>query len=102
MRSLYDVFYELRKSKKQPDSVAGGVLLMMSSGIHFAYGIFNPKIHHMPWAQGFSHKIILFVIVSWFMGSIIGFISIPKFLQTFRKKTFYVRKLLLKKLIICP
>jgi hypothetical protein len=90
MKSLYDTLDELQRSKPQSNSVAGGLLLMISSGIHFGYGIFNPNIHHMPWTHGFSHKIVMFVIVSWFMGSIIGFMSIPKFLQTFRKKSFYV------------
>lgn len=82
----------LQKFKPQQTAIAGGTLLMLSSGIHIGYGFFHWRNVNVAWTESASHTLMTLAVVAWFMGSIVGFTLAPSVVKFFRKKIIYVRK----------
>jgi hypothetical protein len=87
---MLNTLKDIRKCRRMLGSLLGGSLLMISSGMHIAFGIFNPYIqnHHF---RGLHSVWLFLIIASWFIGAIVGFVAAPVYNQTFTKKTIYVR-----------
>lgn len=75
-------FESSQKNKPQGNSVAGGLLLMLVSGLHISYGIFNS-----------TARIKYDVSVlpgSWYVGVILGSVVATVFIDKWEKKIYYV------------
>lgn len=73
-------------------ALSGGFILMLSSGIHIGHGFFDWARVNVTWKRGASSELIAFMSITWFMGSIAGFILAPRALQMIDKRSVYVRK----------
>lgn len=67
---------------------------MLSSGIHVGHGFFHWESVDVPWTSGASSTLISFAAVTWFMGSIAGFILTPMILLLINKQTAYVSEIM--------
>lgn len=76
----------------QQTAIAGGSLLMFNSGIHIGYGFIDWKHVLVAWTDSIPQKLITLVVISWFVGSIVGFVSAPIASKYFSKKTVYVTR----------
>lgn len=77
-----------QKLKPQQSSIAGGSLLLLSSGIHVGYGFFHWEEVSAAWTEKIPPKLIALAVVSWFVGSIVGLLSATRFTN---RKLVYVR-----------
>lgn len=80
----------LQQFRPVQTALSGGFVLMLSSGIHIGYAFFNWESVDVAWTRGASSKLIAFIAVTWFMGSIAGLILAPMALQLISKRTAYV------------
>ena len=90
LTGIYGSLDRIQRMKPQSNSIAGGLLVMISSGAHIGWGLFNSDLSSMPWAKSENSTVISFAIVSWFIGAIVGFCAAPLFCETFIKKTIYL------------
>ena len=90
LSGIYRSLDRLQRMKPQSNCIAGGLLVMISSGAHIGWGLFNSNLSSMSWAKNENSTVISFTIVSWFIGAIIGFCAAPLFCDTFIKKTIYL------------
>ncbi|CAO1436498.1 unnamed protein product [Diamesa serratosioi] len=90
LSGIYGTLDRLQRMKPQSNSIAGGLLVMLSSGAHIGWGFFNSNLSAMSWAKSENSTVISFTIISWFIGAIVGFCAAPIFCDTFIKKTIYL------------
>lgn len=81
-----------RKFRPQQTSIAGGSLLLLSSGIHMGFGFFHWENIEASWTNSITTEMIALAIISWFVGSMIGLAAAPTVGQLLRGKLIYVRK----------
>lgn len=84
-------FAKFQRFRPLQTALAGGFLLMLSSGIHIGYGFFQWDLVDLSWNSGISSNLVSFCAVSWFMGGIVGFIMTPTILTCIKKQLVYVR-----------
>jgi len=84
-------YERIKRFKPQQTALAGGFLLMLSSGIHIGFGLFHWNGIDVAWTRGSSPDLIAFAIVAWFVGGIVGFTLAPLSLKWLAKKKIYVR-----------
>lgn len=75
----------------QQIAISGGSLVMLSSGMHIGFGFFHWDDVDVPWTKFQSSSLMTLAIIQWFLGSIIGFCTIPLAVKYFGKPLIYVR-----------
>lgn len=81
---------KLQKFKPLQTALAGGFLLLFSSGIHIGHGFFHWETVDAPWTRGTTSTFVSFAATSWYMGSIFGYTLTPMIVKVFTKKHIYV------------
>jgi hypothetical protein len=91
-KSSINFLHKLQHIRPQQTAIAGGNFLMLSYGIHLGYGFFHWKDLNVAWTDKISDSFIALVVVSFFIGNILGFLIAPISMQVFSKKFIYVSK----------
>lgn len=79
-----------RKLKPQQAAIAGGSLLMLSSGMHTGYGFYHWKDADFAWTRSVSHTLIALAVVAFWIGCIVGSTLALLVMKFFNKKMIYV------------
>lgn len=73
-RGFFEWIDDYQKNKPQSNAIAAGIMLMVCSGHHLGWGIFNNHIQSQPWAGGYEDEgTVFWAIISWFIAGIAGF-----------------------------
>lgn len=65
-------------------------MVMLVSGIHIGWGICSPQLRDQEWhLNSYPHEYMM-VIMSWFLGAIIGSIMVMYIYTRFTKRQIYV------------
>lgn len=83
-------FQEWQRFKPVQTALAGGFLLMLSSGIHIGHGFFPWAKTNASWTAGVSSPMLAFTSMSWFMGVIGGLTMAPMTIKFLHKQIIYV------------
>lgn len=78
-----------QKNKPQSNAVAGGIILMLVSGIQVGW-IFNNEMTSFPWAKGHSTLQLTFTYVSFYIAAIAGLYLAAMTINRLTKKNIYV------------
>lgn len=81
---------KLQTFRPLPSSLAGGLILLFTSGVYISHGFIHWETVDAPWTHGMSTNFISFAAASWFIGSIIGYSLTPMVVKSFTKKQIYV------------
>lgn len=80
-----------QKNKPQTNALAAGIMIMIFSGQHLGWGIFNNHLKSQPWAGGYEDEgTVFWAIISWFISSIVGFFIAAFVVNKFSKIALYV------------
>lgn len=87
--SISDWFDYNQKNKPQSNALAGGIILMMVSGVQIGW-IFNNQIFNLQWTFGHSTLEIIFTYVSFYIAVIVGLYAALIALDRLTKRNIYV------------
>lgn len=90
-RGFFEWIDDYQKNKPQSNAIAAGIMLMICSGHHIGWGIFNNHIQSQPWAGGYEDEgTVFWAIISWFIAGIAGFVISVIVVGRFSKISIYV------------
>lgn len=90
-------FYQ--KNKPQTNALCAGIMIMVFSGQHLGWGIFNNHLKSQPWAGGYEDDgTVFWAIISWFISSIAGFFIAAVVVNKYSKISIYVSFVIVLKL----
>lgn len=94
-RSCGEWFAYMQKHKPQSNALVGGIIIMIFSGQHLAWGIFNNNFGSQAWISNpmWSPQIrfwLFWVVASWFIAGIVGGFIGGILVQTIKKNRIYV------------
>lgn len=70
-----------------------GYLQLLVSGLHFAWGMWRVDFNEEPWFQSVN-GVFIFIVLSFYVGAIIGGIMSGCIINIWRKQATYVNRLL--------
>lgn len=79
------------------ETILAALMVMLVSGIHIGWGICSPQLRHQEWHLNSYPQEYMMVIMSWFLGAIIGSIMVLYIYTRFTKRQIYVSVPLLTK-----
>lgn len=83
-------FSKFNDMRPQTASLIAGTTVMMYSGMHLAWGIFNWNIGDQLWAKQQSINTLVMSICSWFVAAIFGLIISAFMVKKLSKIVLYV------------
>ena len=89
-RQWFPKFQEIKELRPQTASLIAGTTVMMYSGMHLGWGIFNWNIGDQEWAQHQNRNTLVMCICSWFIAAIFGLIISSFMVKKTSKFVLYV------------
>lgn len=83
-------FSKFQDMRPQTASLIAGTTVMMYSGMHLGWGIFNWNIGDQVWARQQSRNTLVIVICSWFIAAIFGLVISAFMVKKISKIVLYV------------
>lgn len=83
-------FQKFQDLRPQSASLIAGTTVMMYSGLHLGWGIFNWHIGEQEWAKQQDRYTLVLCICSWFIAAIFGLIFTTFMIKKTSKMILYV------------
>lgn len=83
-------FQKFQDLRPQTSSLIAGTTVMMYSGLHLGWGIFNLYIGDQKWAKQQDRNTLVLCICSWFSAAILGLIFTAFLIKKTSKMILYV------------
>ncbi|XP_037038001.1 uncharacterized protein LOC119075627 [Bradysia coprophila] len=79
----------LFKNRRQIRSIAGGLLLMLGSGLHIGWGIWRSS-YYGRWILTANDSIVIFMIMAWSLGAFLGGFAGSIITPMLKKQSIYL------------
>lgn len=83
-------FSKFEDLRPQTASMIAGTTIMLYSGMHLGWGIFNWNIGDQEWAQYQSRYTLVILICTWFIAAIFGLMISAFLIKKTSKRILYV------------
>lgn len=81
-----------QKNKPQGNTLAGGIFLLLASGLQIGW-IFNNDLQNFPWTNGHASFPIIFTYASFYIAAIVGLYLATMCVNRLTKTNIYVSRI---------
>lgn len=89
MSNCADFFEFSQKNKPQSNALAGGIMVLLVSGMQIGW-IFDNSVHLLSWTDSRSTPMVNFAYMSFYIAGILGLMSASATINRLTKRNIYV------------